>query len=257
LHNALRAEFAAIVAQTPGLTGAQVVDVGCGDGFFVELLLEAGAGRVLAVDTDPAFLAAAGRRLSDHVDAGRVRLLSGDARRLPFDAGSVDVVWSAHSMQSYDDIPQILAEFHRVLHAGGTLAVLESDSIHSVMLPWPPRLELAVREAERRTLGDADDRMGAYFPRYAARLIAGAGFVDFAARPTLIHRSGPLDDRMTAYVQMYLRDLLDRLGDEGSSGSLDADARARAAAFADSFARPAAELWMSSLQVLFTSSAAM
>jgi SAM-dependent methyltransferase len=249
LHESLRDEFTAIVEQVPNLAGAQVLDVGCGDGFFTELLVNAGAETVWAVDSDPAFLASAGQRLERHIAAGRVRLLEADARRLPFDGGSIDIVWSAHSMQSYDQIPDILAEFHRVLRPGGVLAVLESDSIHSVMLPWPPRLELAVREAERRSLSDADDRMGAYFPRYAPRLIADAGFRDFAARPRLIHKPGPLEPRLREYAQLYLHELIAKVGD-----ALDESHAAMAAAFADAFDEPGSEASLSSLQILMTAS---
>jgi ubiquinone/menaquinone biosynthesis C-methylase UbiE len=247
LHEALRPEFTSIVGQVPGLAGAQAIDVGCGDGFFTELLVAAGAETVWAVDADPAFLAAASARLKRHVDAGRVRLLECDAHRLAFDAASVDIVWSAHSMQSYDQIPDILAECRRVLRPGGVLAVQESDSIHSVMLPWPPRLELAIREAERQSFADADDRMGAYFPRYAPRLIAEAGFRDFTIQPTLIHRPGPLDARLRKYVQLYLRDLTRRVADH-----LDASLAAMAEAFAGSYEAAGGELSMASLQMLMT-----
>jgi SAM-dependent methyltransferase len=247
LHEALRREFATIVEQVPWLAGARVVDVGCGDGFFTELIAAAGAEKVWAVDTDANFLVATSERLRDRVKAGRVRLLENDARRLAFDDASVDVVWSAHSMQSYDQIPDILAEFRRVLRPGGVLAILESDSIHSVMLPWPPRLELAVREAERASLADADDRMGAYFPRYAPRLIDEAGFDDFTARPTLIHRPGPLDAQLREYVTLYLRDLIDRVADH-----LEPSVAAMAEAFADSCTTPGGELSLASLQMLMT-----
>jgi SAM-dependent methyltransferase len=247
LHEALRTEFTTIVGQVPRLAGARVVDVGCGDGFFTELLVDAGAEVVWAVDADSNFLVATSERLRGQVKSGRVRLLESDARRLAFDSGSVDIVWSAHSMQSYDQIPDILAEFRRVLRPGGVLAVLESDGIHSVMLPWPPRLELAVREAERASLAAADDRMGAYFPRYAPRLIAEAGFGDFAARPTLIHRSAPLDERLRQYVPLYLRDLIDRVAEH-----LDPSFAAMAEAFADSCAAPGGEVSMASLQMLMT-----
>jgi ubiquinone/menaquinone biosynthesis C-methylase UbiE len=247
LHEGLRGEFAQIVGQLPGLEGSRVIDVGCGDGFFTELLVAADAETVWAVDSDAAFLGAAGERLRDRVASGQVRLLKCDARRLAFDDASVDVIWSAHSMQSYDQIPDILAEFRRVLRPGGVLAILESDSIHSVMLPWPPRLELAVREAERASLADADDRMGAYFPRYAARLIAEAGFRDFTARPTLIHRPGPLDERLRQYALLYLRDLVARVGNQ-----LDPSLAAMAGAFAESYETPGGELSMTSLQMLMT-----
>lgn len=246
LHRALRAEFAEIIA-TAGLRGKRVVDAGCGDGFFSELLLEAGAAGVVALDTSPEFLDAAKKRLSSLARGDVVEYVIGDVNDLPCDDGSVDAILSAHSMQSYDDLAAVLAEFRRVLRPGGTLAVLESDNIHSVMLPWPPRLELAVREAERRGLGDVDDRRGAYFPRYARGLFDDAGYRHFQRRHTHILREGPLLEVEREYVQLYLGMLI-----EQSRSRLDPAVVKGVEDFSASFQTAGETCWMASLQVLFT-----
>jgi len=215
LHQALAEDFRAIVASLPWRGLQQVIDAGCGDGFFTELLAGGvGDGQVIAVDSSAAFLQAAGARLRGPIEAGRVRLVQGDVGALPFDDSSADLVWSAHSMQSYDDLPTVLAEFRRVLRPGGMLAVLESDAMHSIMLPWPARVELAVRQAELRSLGDQDERQGAYFPRYAPQLFRDAGFKEVELRYRFIHRSAPFDQPLQTYVSLYLRDLLTRLGED-------------------------------------------
>jgi SAM-dependent methyltransferase len=250
LHQALAMEFDAIVGEL-SLTGSEtVIDAGCGDGFFSELLARRiTSGRVIALDSSKAFLDAARARLGAQIDAGRVRVMEGDVNRLPPDDGSVDVVWSAHSMQSYDDLPVVLAEFRRVLRPGGVLAVLESDAMHSIMLPWPPRLELAIRHAERRLLADADDRMGAYFPRYASRLLREAGFGEFAKRHTLIFRQGPLEEGLLRYARLYLEDLVARTREQLPE-SPAADAELLAASYSGERAREDVDLYFGSLQVL-------
>jgi ubiquinone/menaquinone biosynthesis C-methylase UbiE len=209
LHQALADEFRDIV-KTVGAQPTQIVlDVGCGDGFFTRLLAENG-GRVVGLDNSDAFL-----RQARTSSGGRanIEFMQGDVRKLPFDDASVDVVWSAHSMHSYPDIEQCLREFRRVLRPGGLVAVLESDNVHSVMLSWPPDLELAVRQAEHREIGTEDSYIGTYFPRFAMRLLTEQGFEDFRPQYFLFHRIGPAGESLTEFVTHYLQDLLERTSD--------------------------------------------
>lgn len=252
LHRALVDDFTAIVAQLKLRGDEQIVDAGCGDGFFTRLLADClDSGRVAGLDSSPAFLDVAGSRLAALIQAGRVELVPGDVGGLPFDSGSLDVVWSAHSMQSYENVPEVLAEFQRVLKPGGRLAVLESDALHSILLPWPPAVELAVREAERQSLQGADERVGAYFPRYGAALVRDAGFTDVRCEPRLLFRSGPLGAEERRYIADYVKNLLDQTADLLQPGVRTA-AHAWAEACVDP-SNPAAEfVSLGSLQALFT-----
>lgn len=229
LHRALEADFREIVARLP-LGGREfVVDAGCGDGFFTGLLAELlPQGRVAGLDSSPAFLQAAERRLQRPVGDDIVELIKGSVTELPFDDQSVDVIFSAHSMQSYPDIPQTLREFKRALRPGGVLAVLETDNIHSIMLSWPPDLELAVRAAEHREIGDEDSYIGTYFPRFAPRLLDAAQFKDFHREYVFIHRQRPADEWLDRYVRLYLEYLLEETG-----GRLSAAQRSRLSELAD------------------------
>ena len=222
LHQALADDFRRILARLPWQPHESIVDAGCGDGFFTGLLAERlPQGVAVGLDASAAFLAAAGERLHPLVDAGRVRLVEGSVERLPFDDATVDGILSAHSMQSYPDLPQVLREFRRVLRAGSTLAVLETDNVHSIMLSWPPDLELAVRQAERREIGDEDSYIGTYFPRFAPRLFREAGFTNFSREYVFIHRQ-EADQHLTRYVELYLRYLL-----EPTESQLSESARSR------------------------------
>jgi len=161
--------------------------IGCGDGFFTSLLGENQAS-VVGLDNSNAFLRHA---RANYGNQPNLEFQKGDVRRLPFDDASVDIVWSAHSMHSYPDVPHCLAEFRRVLRPGGLLAVLESDNVHSVMLSWPPDLELTVRQAEHQKIGDEDSYIGTYFPRFAVRLLGDAGFEIPTRQYFLINRFAP------------------------------------------------------------------
>jgi ubiquinone/menaquinone biosynthesis C-methylase UbiE len=214
LHRALESDFRDILGRLSLASDATVVDVGCGDGFFSALLIErVPRGQVLALDTSPAFLEAAGRRLAKAVKECRCCLIEGDAANMPFEAASIDAVLSVHSMQSYGSVPDVLAECRRVLKPSGLLAVLETDNVHSIMLSWPPDLELAVRQAERREIGDEDSYIGTYFPRFARRMFDEAGFQDFRREYVFIELQSA-DGALAEYVTSYVDDLAKRLADE-------------------------------------------
>jgi ubiquinone/menaquinone biosynthesis C-methylase UbiE len=214
MHRALEGEFRDLVHRAPLGESDKVLDAGCGDGFFTALLAERlPTGQAIGLDRSAAYLEAASARLAPQVAAGRVRLVEGDVRRLPFNDGALDAVWSTHCMESYDDIPAVLAEFRRVLRPSGALAVLETDNVHSIMLSWPPDLELAVRQAEHRNIGDEDSYLGTYFPRFALRLLHAAGFENVTRNYVLIQRQRPADGALAEYVSLYINHLADEVGD--------------------------------------------
>jgi ubiquinone/menaquinone biosynthesis C-methylase UbiE len=225
LHQALRGDFQQIVSSVPLHPGQIVLDVGCGDGFFTSLLAEHRV-EVIGVDNSAAYLREAQATTANDPN---VEVIQGDARRLPRDDASADVVWSAHSMHSYPDVQQCLREFHRILRPGGWLAVLESDNVHSVMLSWPPDLELAVRQAEHQEIGDEDSYIGTYFPRFAPRLLTEIGFEEITHQYFLIHRRGPAGESLTEFVRLYLENLLER-----TSAELSEKMQSRLAQLADS-----------------------
>lgn len=223
LHRALADDFRRIIGEVPLSPAAIVLDAGCGDGYFTQLLSERG-GEVIGLDNSEAFLKAAESRSSGN----NIQYISGDARRLPFPDDSLDIVWSGHSMQSYPDIPRCLREFRRVLKPGGTLAVLETDNVHSIMLSWPPDLELAIRQAEHRQIGDEDSYMGTYFPRFAHRLLVEAGLVPCTMKYVLISRIGPAGQSLCDFVRLYLESLIEKTRDH-----LSERMRARLSTLAD------------------------
>jgi hypothetical protein len=86
-----------------------------------------------------------------------------------------------------------------------------------VMLSWPPDVELAVRQAEHREIGDEDSYIGTYFPRFAMRLIGDAGFQDFEREQFLITRSAPPSGSLSKFVNLYLENVMERTSDSLSA----------------------------------------
>ncbi|RIK74830.1 MAG: hypothetical protein DCC67_16075 [Planctomycetota bacterium] len=255
LHAALADDFRRIIADLPLTGGETCIDAGCGDGFFAGLLAERlDNGTTIALDNSPAYLAVCRRRLAAHSAASRTSVVEGDVAAMPFDAASVDAVWSVHSMQSYADIPRVLREFRRVLRPGGLLAVLESDSVHSIMLSWPPDLELSLRQAEQRQIGDEDSYIGAYFPRFAQRLLREAGYHDITRQYMFLSRQRPCGAMLERYIELYLKEMLEQHG-PGLSERAQARLAALASPDAAQFLPRQENFFFGSLQVLLTARA--
>lgn len=62
-------------------------------------------------------------------DARGVDVVADISQRLPFDDGAADVLYASHILEhfAYDDVPRLLADWRRVLRAGGVLLVAVPD----------------------------------------------------------------------------------------------------------------------------------
>ncbi|WP_019818379.1 class I SAM-dependent methyltransferase [Saccharomonospora saliphila] len=114
----------ALLARLVSWAGADVVDVGCGDGFHLPRLAVA-AKSVTGVEPHPALVRAARRRVDGH---DHVTVRRGTAQRLPLPEASVDVL---HARTAYFFGPGCepgLREADRVLRPGGALVVVDLDA---------------------------------------------------------------------------------------------------------------------------------
>jgi SAM-dependent methyltransferase len=146
-HRSRAAELRAIIATLPLRSDSRVLDVACGDGCYSHWLAER-AGQVIGVDLCAAYLDLAVRPSTAAEYTNRISFGRADAARLPFKDGSFDLVWCAQSFFTLPDPLVTLREMIRVTQPAGYIVVLENDSLHQILLPWPAELELAVRSAQ-------------------------------------------------------------------------------------------------------------
>jgi SAM-dependent methyltransferase len=106
-----------------------VLDVGCGHGRSLPLLMEAfRPQRLIGVDREKLVLINAARRATAIGHA--VTLIQGDCSWLPLRDGSVDLIFCHQTFHHLVDQTRALQEFHRVLRPGGLLLFAESTRFY-------------------------------------------------------------------------------------------------------------------------------
>lgn len=213
-HRAFDPELTRTLGELPVDTDSAVLDLACGDGFYtVRLARRLGPrGRVVGVDTNDAYLDAARDLAAKERGDAHIELVDAPVDDLPFDDASFDLIWCAQSLYSLPEPVEALKRVARVLRPGGTLAVLENDTMHQVFLPWPATLELAVRGAELQALSKHhDDPSKFYVGRRLPSVFASAGYEPGAIRTLAIDRQAPLGADERALLTSYLEGVVDRV----------------------------------------------
>jgi 2-polyprenyl-3-methyl-5-hydroxy-6-metoxy-1,4-benzoquinol methylase len=147
----------------------RVLDIGCGEGHFAEVLVRDGA-EVVAIDVAEEPL----RRARARHPALDVRLVEPEAP-LPLEDASFDVVWAGETIEHVADTSQWLSEVRRVLRSGGL--VLLSTPDHGPL----SRLRLALsRKAFEAHFDPRSDHLRFYTRRVLADLLADFGLEDVA-----------------------------------------------------------------------------
>lgn len=118
-----RRALAAAVKPAPGST---VLDVAVGTAeTALAISRRHPLVKVLGVDFSPAMLAVGRQKLAARRRPAPIRLTAGDGRRLPVRGASVSAVTISFGIRNVEERQQVLAEFYRVLQAGGRLLIME------------------------------------------------------------------------------------------------------------------------------------
>jgi SAM-dependent methyltransferase len=136
------AEWPAMRALLPDLRGLEIVDLGCGYGWFCRWAREQGATQVLGFDVSEKMLQRAKSAHSDPVIVYQRADL--DQLRLPEDR--FDFAYSSLALHYVEDISRLFVEIHRALRPGGRFVF----SIEHPILTAPIRQGWSTAEDGRR-----------------------------------------------------------------------------------------------------------
>ncbi len=129
------------------LHGKRVLDVGCGDGRWSQVLHKRGAS-VIALDKSVEMLARASFRKKEH-GLDRLSLLRGDMRELPLQNASVHLALASFCLMYFSDLNPIIGEIARALVPGGSFFVT-TNLVEVDFLAMVDRLEGQVFPIEVR-----------------------------------------------------------------------------------------------------------
>lgn len=147
-----------ICEKLPELHGVSILEVGCGKGNEIVQLAKRG-GACLGLDFSESAMAWMQTRLAK--EGLRMPLVRGDARKLPFDVASFDLVFSQGVLEHFTNPGEVLQEQRRVMR-DGALIVIEVPNkwnlytiykkILMAMKRWPPGWETEYSPRELKSL---------------------------------------------------------------------------------------------------------
>ena len=148
-------------------SGRLALELGCGTGLFLERVARSGA-TLVGIDVSVELL---GRARARTGPLGNVRILKGDAHRLPFSDATFDAVYGS-SILHHLDLVAALREAKRVLKVGGRVAFTEPNLFN-------PQVAYMYYVGPRARFGLSVDEM-AFTKARVTGVLQELGYVDAA-----------------------------------------------------------------------------
>lgn len=125
-----RERSAEMVLGDPSFHPKTILDLGCGTGKFLQCFLQMQKwDHVVGVDFSPAMLQKARETLKDNIV-----WLQEDFGALPFLEESFDLIVSAFTLRSIQDLPEFMNRVYRILTPGGKAAFLDLTRPHHLFI---------------------------------------------------------------------------------------------------------------------------
>jgi ubiquinone/menaquinone biosynthesis C-methylase UbiE len=215
-HKAFSTELKRLVQSLPIREGNLVLEMACGDGAYTGWLsdLAGETGRVVGLDLLPDYLRQASLEIENREVGCQVDFVAASIDRLPFNDRTFDVAWCAQSLFSLPDPLETVRQMCRVVKLDGLVAVLENDTLHQILLPWPVDVELAIRGAEWEALRDESPNPSKFYVgRRLGKVFREAGLSELRINSFAHSRLAPIEPHARRFLEAYLDDLRQRVTD--------------------------------------------
>ncbi|CAM2068493.1 Class I SAM-dependent methyltransferase [Sulfidibacter corallicola] len=177
---------------------ARILDLACGDGYFLNLLWEKGFHHLTGSDRSGAELEAARERLTS-----AVRLDRADAHRQPYDDRSFDLVTCHMALMLMKPLAPVLTEIARILKSGGRLiALVPRPLLDPVMDCYREALQTVCAETGLKPLQLGDPQLSRR--NAATRLLEACGLGgEVRLEDLVVQRSGSVEALWNAMAASY------------------------------------------------------
>jgi len=129
---ALKRRARRILEELSPKKGEKILDVGCGDGFYLHFLSNLGEFKLVGLDNNPLALVSAKKNLKGK----KIKLVEGDIFKMPFADNNFDKIICSEVLEHLKDDLAGLKELKRVLKPRGILMV--SAPNHNYPFFWDP-----------------------------------------------------------------------------------------------------------------------
>jgi SAM-dependent methyltransferase len=131
----------------PPMEGKEVIELGCGTGYFGAWLRRAGAARVVGVDVTPAQLDTA-RRCEAEFHLG-LEFVEASAEAVPLPDASFDLAVSEYGASIWCEPSAWIGEAARLLRRGGELVFLRTSTVAMLCMPDTGKVTTALQRPQR------------------------------------------------------------------------------------------------------------
>ena len=135
------------VGTIPEIAGKDIIELGCGTGYFGARLKRRGAHRVLGVDITPAQLQTA-RQCDAEFGLG-LEFMEANAEQIPLESDQFDLAVSEYGASIWCDPELWIAEAARVLRPGGELVFLRNSTLSMLCMPDSGKVQLNLQRSQR------------------------------------------------------------------------------------------------------------
>ncbi|MBT2679424.1 class I SAM-dependent methyltransferase [Bacillus sp. ISL-35] len=113
--------------------GESVLELGCGSGYAMKLILEQDKTRVVGLDLSPTVIRSAKMRNKKAFMEEKADFVQGNVNCLPFQDEQFDKVFSIHTIYFWDELFTTVSEIYRVLKPDGRITLTLCDGKNDVI----------------------------------------------------------------------------------------------------------------------------